>query len=181
MSAPRAWAWRWFGQPLLRCSLHNAYRFRRAVLRAFGATLAEEARVRPSARIHHPWNLAMGRKSSIGDGCTVWADAPVTIGARSVISQFTTVSAWSARDRGARRTAPIRIGDDAWIAAECHVCAGAVVPDGTVVGARSVVEGEMLEPWTIAVGDPARSRAPRAFREDAVSAGGEALGEGASL
>ena len=62
-------------------------------------------------------------------------------------------------DQGSRHQ-DVRIGDDVWIATESVLVAGAVVPDGVVVGARSVI-AEPLEPWTIATGAPAKSRRKR--------------------
>jgi putative colanic acid biosynthesis acetyltransferase WcaF len=148
---------------LFRWSLQNAYRFRARLLRLFGADLAAEARVRPTVRIDNPSMLTMGRKSSIGDGCELWAGAPISIGARSVLSQYTLVNTWRvdpARIEMKPEAFPITVGDDAWVATESVLVAGAVVPDGVVVGARSVIE-DQLEPWTIATGAPARSRRQR--------------------
>jgi putative colanic acid biosynthesis acetyltransferase WcaF len=162
----RLWLWRVVQASLFRYSFHNSYGFRCRLLRLFGATLAAEVRIRPTVRIDCPWRLTIGRKSSLGDGCVVWAHAPVAIGERSVCSQFTMLSTWEVDAERPDRVAPprpIHIGDDVWIAAECMVAAGVTVPPGVVVGARSVVR-EPLEPWTIATGDPARSRAARTLR-----------------
>jgi acetyltransferase-like isoleucine patch superfamily enzyme len=66
-------------------------------------------------------------------------------------------------DRGGFRrvTGPIEIGDDCWVATDCTVLPGSVIPEGVVVGARSLIEGE-LEPWTITSGSPATVRGQRA-------------------
>ena len=56
-------------------------------------------------------------------------------------------------ERGAR--APVRIGDDVWIAAACVVHGGVTIGSGSVVGAGAVVV-EDLPPGSIAVGNPAR-------------------------
>ncbi len=58
--------------------------------------------------------------------------------------------------------APITIEDDCWVAADSLVLPGSVIRAGTVVGARSLVEGE-LPGWTVAVGQPARPIKARAF------------------
>jgi len=150
---------------LFRLSFHNAYRWRNALLRAFGAEIEPTVRIRPSCRIDHPWNLSMARKSALGDGVVIYAAAPVRIGERSVISQFTVMAATghAGSPLDAPEPRPITVGHDCWIAAESYVPGGAVVPDGVVVGARSVLSGP-LEPWTIAAGDPAKSRRERPYR-----------------
>ena len=99
----------------------------------------------------------------------MYAPAPVVIGERTVCSQFVALCAFRERwEGGALRleARAVRIGDDAWIAAEA-VVSGVDVPDGVVVGARSSVrEGAGgVSAWTIAAGVPARSLAPRSFRE----------------
>ena len=48
----------------------------------------------------------------------------------------------------------VMIGNDVWIAANCTILKGAVIPDGCVIGAGSVVKIEKLEPYTIYSGNP---------------------------
>ncbi len=146
------------------------YKARASLLRLFGAQLDPTARVRSDVRIDRPWNLSMGRKSSLGDAVEVWAHAPVTIGARCTISQYCRLAAFREDDAspaGPTHPTPLTIGDDVWIAAGSYVAGGRAIPDGVLVGARSVIDdraGGRLEPWTIASGDPARSRRPRPFQ-----------------
>lgn len=59
----------------------------------------------------------------------------------------------TAAERGER--APVRIGDDVWIAASCVVTGGVEIGTGSVVGAGSVVI-EDVPPQSIVVGNPAR-------------------------
>ena len=49
----------------------------------------------------------------------------------------------------------ISIGEDVWIAAGCKILKGSVIDDGAVIGAQSVVKGEIPEN-AIAVGVPAK-------------------------
>ncbi|MFG0312816.1 MAG: acyltransferase, partial [Phycisphaerales bacterium] len=137
-------------------------------LRWFGATVDDTSRVRPSVWIDRPWNLSIGRKSSLGDRCSVYAHAPIRIGARSVCSQHTILSAGVVTGLGAEasmRPAPITLGDDVWVAADCVVEGGSTIPDGALVGARSAVRDDRpLEAWTIAGGMPARSLKARPFK-----------------
>lgn len=169
-SRSRAPAGLWpVGALVFRLTPKPLYKARLALLGLFGARLHPTARIRPDVRIDRPWNLSMGRKSSLGDGVVVWAHAPVTIGARCTISQYTRLAAFREDDAapaGPTRPAALTIGDDVWIAAESYVAGGQTVPDGVLVGARSVIDaahGGRLEPWTIASGDPAVSRRERPF------------------
>lgn len=154
--------WRLVSLTIFRLLPSPAYRARRALLVAFGAKLDPTSRVRGGVRISAPWNLTMGRKSSIGEGATVWAHAPVRIGARSVISQYCFLQC-SKRVGEQEAPEPISIGDDVWVAAESVIVGGARVPNGVLVGARSLVR-DHLEPWTIATGHPARSRRERPYQ-----------------
>lgn len=174
----RARVWALVQRCLFRTSFHNAYKWRNALLRAFGAKIDGTVRIRPSCEIDRPWNLSMARKSALGDGVVIYAGGPVTIGERSVISQFTIIAAVS--DAGGPGSGPatgpatgpaigprgaaVSIGSDCWIAAESFVPGGTVVPEGVVVGARSVLSAAGLEAWTIASGDPAVSRRARAYQ-----------------
>jgi len=161
----RAALWAVVQRALFATSFHNAYRWRNFLLRWFGATIDRTVRVRPSCRIDRPWHLSMARKSALGDGVVIYAGAPVTIGERSVISQYTVIAAARGAPGAAPAPAPVSIGDDCWIAAESFVPGGATVPDGVVVGARSVLPGDdSLGSWTIVSGDPARSRRERAYQ-----------------
>jgi maltose O-acetyltransferase len=51
---------------------------------------------------------------------------------------------------------PVEIGADCWIGMGVCILPGAQLGDGSVVGAGSVVTGE-LDPGSIAVGNPART------------------------
>lgn len=161
-----AWLWPILGRPLFRLSPKPLYRARAVLLRWFGAEIDPSAGLRPDVRIDRPWNVSIGRKVLIGDGVVIWAHAPVTIGARSTISQRCRLAAFRPdpeHPAGATIPAPLSIGDDVWIAAESYVAGGNTVPDGVMVGARSVIDGP-LAPWTICTGEPAVSRRPRPFK-----------------
>jgi virginiamycin A acetyltransferase len=50
---------------------------------------------------------------------------------------------------------PIVIGNDVWIGAQSIVLSGSKIGDGAIIGANSVVTGD-IPPYSIAVGSPAR-------------------------
>lgn len=132
--------------------------WRRALLRLFGAEIADSAIVQGGARIWYPPNLRMRPHAVMADGVICYNMAPVTIGENSIVSQravlcggthdFTLAS-------NPLQTRPIDIGANVWIASEAFVGPGVCVPDGCVIGARAVATGR-LEPWTVYAGNPAR-------------------------
>lgn len=51
----------------------------------------------------------------------------------------------------------IFLGDNIWMACDCKVLKGAVIPDNCVIGANSVVTAKQLEPNSLIMGTPANS------------------------
>ncbi len=157
--------WRLVGAPLFALTLHNAYSLRRAILSVFGGHIAPSARFRRSVRIERPWLLSAGDLTVVGDSAVLAGPAPIRVGDRCVVSQFALLLTRT-RDPAVPghppRSAPIRVEDDAWIAADALLLPGVTVGAGSVVGARAVVESS-LPAWRICAGHPARPRAPRRF------------------
>lgn len=102
---------------------------------------------------------------SIGNGTLIYASKQgggVYIGANTMIAaQSYIIDA----DHGIKKeelirsqkntAAPIHIGEDVWIAANCTVLKGSIIEDGAVIGAKSLVKGK-IEKNAIAVGIPAK-------------------------
>ncbi len=171
----RALVWRVLGAPLMRISPHPAYAFRNAVLRAFGADVARSARVRRSAAIERPWFVSVGEKSIIGDGAELSGRGRVTIGRRCTVSQLVHLATERLTCSGKTEVpepvvADIVVEDDAWIAADSLVLPGSVVRRESLVGARSVVDGE-APAGMICAGEPARPRRERGLRRTAGASG----------
>lgn len=148
-----------------RCSFHNWYGVRRALLRAFGARMHATANVRRTVTVECPWNLSIGAESSVGDRAILYCLGPVEIGRNVTVSQGAHLCAGS---HDSRRRAmplvrpPIRIGDEAWIAADAFVGPDVRVGEGAILGARGVALDD-LEPWTIYLGNPAAKVRRREF------------------
>jgi putative colanic acid biosynthesis acetyltransferase WcaF len=87
----------------------------------------------------------------------------IEIGANTVVSSYCYLCGAShdhTDPHFALTTAPITIGEGAWIAADSFLAPGVAVGEGAVVGARSSVF-DNVEPWTIVAGTPAEFIKPR--------------------
>lgn len=133
--------------------------WRRLLLRLFGANLGKAVHPYPSARIWAPWNLEMGDYSCLSEYVDCYCVDKISIGANSTVSQysFLCTASHDYTDRSFPLvTAPIRIGEKAWIAADVFVAPGVTIGDGAVITARSSVFDD-IDPWTVATGNPARA------------------------
>jgi len=113
---------------------------------------------------------------SLINGARIICDAMVEIGPYCLISWNVVIldnARWP-RDRPARRTAleraaraperrieagesarPVRLGRNVWVGFDVCILPGVTIGEGSIVGARSVVESE-VPPYTVVAGNPAR-------------------------
>ena len=142
---------------LFRTSPRNLHGWRNMVLRLFGAQLHRTARVYPRARVWGPWNLEMAEGATIADDVDVYCVDVIRIGAWTTVSQYSYLCG-ATHDYNdpsfPLQPRPIVIGAQAWVAADVFVGPGVTIGDGTVVGVRSTVLGDLPE-WVVAVGTPA--------------------------
>jgi putative colanic acid biosynthesis acetyltransferase WcaF len=151
-----AWSLVWLA--LARPSPTPLFAWRRLLLRAFGAKVGRGVKVYPSARVWAPWNLEMGDHSTLGERVDCYSVDKVCIGAHALVSQYSFLCAATHDYRQPRLplvTAPIVVGEGAWLAADVFVGPGVTIGEGAVVGARSSVYKD-VEPWTLVGGNPAR-------------------------
>lgn len=140
--------------------------WRRLLLRAFGATIADTAGIYPSAVIWSPKNLSVGEYAFIGPGVRVYSMAPITFAPYSLASQGAHLCAGShdiESEAFQLIARPIVIGFRAWIAAEAFVGPGVTVGEGAVLGARACAFKD-LDPYVVYAGNPARPIKERALR-----------------
>lgn len=151
-------AWGIVWRTLFRPTPPPLHAWRRLILRLFGAKMGEGAVVYPSARIWAPWNLQMGSCACIGPHVDCYSVATISIGAHATVSQYSYLCSAShdidSLDMGLT-TAPINIGDQAWVAADAFIGPGVTVGQGAVVGARASVFRD-VPPWIVVGGNPAR-------------------------
>lgn len=138
------------------------------LLRLFGATIERGAHPYPSARVWAPWNLTMGEGSCLGDYVDCYSVDRVTIEPYATVSQYSFLCTAS-HDYMVKAmpviTAPIRIGRQAWVAADTFVGPGVTIGEGAVVGARASVFRN-VDPWTVVGGNPARTLKKYHLEED---------------
>ncbi len=143
-------------------------RWRRLLLRAFGAKIGEGVVIKPRVRVKFPWRLEIGINSWIGE--SVWIDnlSMVTIGPNCCLSQgaylCTGSHDWTDQKFGLI-SAPIVLGNGCWIGAKAALAPGTQLDSGAVLTMKSVASGK-LAPWTIYSGNPAESTKPRRMRSD---------------
>jgi putative colanic acid biosynthesis acetyltransferase WcaF len=112
----------------------------------------------PSARIWAPWHLQIGDCGTISSDVDCYSVDRIVVGAHATVSQyaFLCTAGHDPADPNMRLiTAPIAIGDGAWVCAGAYVGMGVRVGEGALVGARAVVVKDVA-PWTIVAGNPAR-------------------------
>ena len=120
--------------------------------------------------------IDIGDNSAIGNGTIIYSskDGGVTIGNDTliagqcyIIDTDHGISADELIRCQHNSVAPITIGNDCWIAAGCKVLKGSHVKDGAVIGALSLVKGEISEN-AVAYGIPAKVKK---YRESSSSIG----------
>lgn len=131
---------------------------RRALLRLFGARVGRAAQIMPSAKIWAPWNLALGDCATVGAGVDLYAVDRIEVGAHATISQrafLCTATHDADHPHMPLVTAPVRIGDGAWVCAEAYVHPGVTLGLDSVAGVRAVVLHD-VPPGQIVGGNPAK-------------------------
>ena len=142
-----------------RTSPRTFHFWRSGILKLFGAKLGSGVHIYPGVKIWAPWNLEIGDHTGIADGVTIYNMDKISIGSFSVISQGVHLCGGS-HDYNSSNfqlfAKPIILGEHVWVCAEAFVSLGVSIPDGVVVGARSLVTKSIQEPWTVHAGHPAK-------------------------
>lgn len=149
----------WFclGAPLLAARWLPGSAWRVHLLRAFGARIGRDCRIKPGLRVKFPWRLVVGEACWLAEDA--WLDnlALISLGDRVCLSQGTYLCTGNHDFRSPNfdlRLGPITIGADAWIAARVVLAPGCRIGHGAVVALGAVVSGE-VPPGAIVRGNPA--------------------------
>lgn len=128
------------------------------LLRMFGAKIGKSVHPYPSARIWAPWNLEMGDHSCLSEQVDCYCVDKIRIGAHATVSQYSFLCTASHDYKDPDLplvTAPITIGEHAWVTADVFIAPGVTIGDGAVINARSSVFSN-IDPWVVAAGNPAK-------------------------
>lgn len=150
--------WRVVWSLLCRWTPDFLWGWRRFIIRLFRGKVASTTLISSSARIEFPWNLRIGSHTRIMHGVIITCMGIVEIGEHCLISQYSHICAGTHEYRDSHmpiERAPVRIGNDVWIASDVFVGPNVTIGDNVIVGARSSVFGDMPSN-IIAVGEPAR-------------------------
>lgn len=133
-------------------------KLRVAFLKMFGAKIDWSCSVSGRAKIVDPWNLEMGRQSSIDEDCCIRCRGKVTIGKNCCISRGVDLLTGShdiASPNFEMVTAPINIRDNCWIATRATIGKGVTIGEGSVVAACSCVIKD-VDSRSVVGGNPAK-------------------------
>jgi acetyltransferase-like isoleucine patch superfamily enzyme len=120
--------------------------------------------------------ITIGESSYIGMGSRVWSGQDVRIGAHVFVAHNCTITDTNSHqmeaderaahyqrtvvegkpfEKGTIKTAPIVIGDHAWINFNVAILKGVTIGEGAIIGAGSVVTKD-VPPYVLCAGNPAR-------------------------
>lgn len=143
---------------LCRWTPKPANPWRLLILRWFGATLHGTPFVHQRARIQLPWNVELHDRSCVGDRTSLYSLDRITLRRGASVAQEAYLCAGT-HDLDVPDwpllTAPIEVGEGAFIGARAFVLPGVSIGPRAVVGAASVVTGS-VDADTVLAGNPAR-------------------------
>jgi len=140
-------------------------KWRVLVLKCFGANIDWSSHVYASVKIWAPWNLTIGKNSSIGPYVDCYNQGKITIGNNTIISQKTYLCASSHNYKlkdFPLVLKPISIGNGVWIAVDAFIGPSVIISDFAIVAARSVVI-KNVDGNSIVGGNPAKFIKTRNF------------------
>lgn len=133
-------------------------KWRVLVLKCFGAKITWSSHIYASVKIWAPWNLEVGKNSSLGPKVDCYNQGKICIGENTIVSQKTYLCA-STHDYTKKNfpliLKPILIGNGVWIAADVFISPGVCIEDDAVIAARAVVV-KNVEKKTVVGGNPAK-------------------------
>ncbi|TWT99880.1 Galactoside O-acetyltransferase [Botrimarina colliarenosi] len=131
---------------------------KRALLRAFGATIGRNVTIKPNVRIKYPWRLKVGDHVWIGQ--EAWIDnlGDVRLGSHVCLSQraYLCTGGHDHRRRGfGLLVGDITVGEGSWIGAAATVLGGVTIGPNALIAAGSVVTKDVAGAQVVG-GVPAR-------------------------
>lgn len=134
----------------------NAWRL--LVLRIFGARIVGAPFVHQRARIQIPWHIELHDGACVGDRANLYSLGRIVLHRRALVAQEAYLCTGThdlAADEWPLLTAPITVGEYAFVGARAFVLPGLTIGAHAVVGAMSVVTTD-VPPGACVKGNPAR-------------------------
>ena len=160
-------AWLFVGLPLFRSALLPFSRLRVALLRLFGAHVGVNVVIHSEVSVKYPWHLQIGNNCWIGERAWIDCLTTVKLGDDVCISQGTYICTgnhdWNDPSFGLI-VRPVVLNSGSWAAAKSVLMPGAVLCEGAVAGAGSVVT-RTIPPYEVHTGNPAAFARFRKVRE----------------
>lgn len=134
---------------------------RRALLTQLLGEIGAETQIRPPLRVDYGSHIHLGDRTFVNFGLVALDVAAITIGddvqIGTNVQLLTPTHPVDPEQRRAKweSAAPVTIADNVWLGSGAIVLPGVTIGANTVVGAGSVVTGD-LAPNVVAVGNPAR-------------------------
>lgn len=157
--------WKIFYIGLFRITPAPLHFWRIFLLRIFGANIGKNCTVYPSVKIWAPWNLKMDDNSCLSHMVDCYSVDKVHLHKNSTVSQYSHLCTASRDFNNPSMpliTAPIIIGEGAWVAADAYIGPGVFVGNGSIVGARSSVYKNIGD-FEIVGGNPSKKIGIRHF------------------
>ncbi|AFK19655.1 acyltransferase [Haloferax mediterranei ATCC 33500] len=171
------WLWRQFDATPMADNVDFALRFRQLLAKHLFEEAGDNLRIFKGVTFSYGHNISVGDNTVIHDDVHLDDRGKLTIGDRVSISDSAHIYSHSHDivDQTEVRNYHTTIGDDARITYDAMINAGVSVGENAIVGARSVVQGD-VPAHHIAVGSPAKSVKIKPGFEDVaepLDAGGE--------
>src|SRR5216683_1560000 len=115
-------------------------------LRMFGCKIYGQPFIHQRARIQIPWHLTLHDRSCVGDRANLYSLGEIELHSRSVIAQeaYLCTGTHDFNDPNMTLiTSKITVGSDAFVGARAFVMPGVQIGEGSIVGACSVVIGDV--------------------------------------
>lgn len=118
-----------------------------------------QAWIEPPFYFCYGYNITLGKGTYINVNCNFIDDGKIVIGDKVMFGPAVTIATVGHPINPDMReymyTAPVHIGNNAWIGANVTICPGVTIGENSVIGAGSVVIHD-IPSNTVAAGNPAR-------------------------
>jgi len=150
--------WLIINKSIFRYSPFFMRKFRVALINLFGGKVDWSCSLHRLSKIEHPWNLQMGKLSSLGENSWAYCLDKIIIGEKCCIGKDVYLLTGSHDLESVNfdlLTKKIEIKDGVWISTGCYILPGIVLGEYSVVAAGSVVI-KNVDSKSIVGGNPAK-------------------------